>query len=43
MSNLLEASELNSIKEEMADRFGPPPEEVTNLFMVMDVRLIMKA
>jgi transcription-repair coupling factor (superfamily II helicase) len=32
--------DLNAIKEEMADRFGNPPEEFINLLKVMELRLM---
>jgi transcription-repair coupling factor (superfamily II helicase) len=42
LSGLREEEELDSMKEEMHDRFGPFPREVTNLLEVMSVRLILK-
>jgi len=42
LSNLVESSELNEIKEEVQDRFGPPPQEVIHLFGLMSIRLLMK-
>ena len=42
LSSLREESELKAMVEEMHDRFGPPPREVSNLLAVMAVRLILK-
>ncbi len=42
LSNLLEMSELEEVIEEIRDRFGPPPQEVTNLFGLMSIRLLLK-
>ena len=42
LSGLNEESGLRLMAEEMADRFGPFPEAVSNLFKVMEVRLEMK-
>jgi transcription-repair coupling factor (superfamily II helicase) len=42
LSGLREKEELESMKEEMHDRFGPFPPEVTNLLEVMSVRLLLK-
>jgi transcription-repair coupling factor (superfamily II helicase) len=42
LSNLRETSELNAMVEEMRDRFGPPPPEVSNLIQVVTVRLDLK-
>jgi len=42
LSSLKEESELEAMTEEMGDRFGPPPEEVSNLLNVMSVRLMLK-
>jgi len=42
LSNLVESSELNEIKEEVQDRFGPPPQEVIHLFGLLSIRLLMK-
>ena len=33
---------LNDIEKEMADRFGPPPEEVDNLLLVMELKYWLK-
>jgi transcription-repair coupling factor (superfamily II helicase) len=42
LSNLREESELGAMVEEMRDRFGPPPPEVSNLIQVVAVRLVLK-
>ena len=42
LSGLHENEELESMKEEMHDRFGPFPPEVSNLLEVMSVRLHLK-
>jgi len=42
LSGLREEEELESMKEEMHDRFGPFPVEVMNLLEVMSVRLVLK-
>ncbi|MFC1869416.1 transcription-repair coupling factor, partial [Thermodesulfobacteriota bacterium] len=42
LSGLSEESDLKVMAEEMRDRFGSPPEEVSNLLNVMHVRLEMK-
>src|SRR5512136_329491 len=42
LSGLHEDEELESMKEEMHDRFGPFPAEVMNLLEVMSVRLLLK-
>ncbi|MFH0844035.1 MAG: transcription-repair coupling factor [Pseudomonadota bacterium] len=42
MSSLKEEEALEAVVEEMLDRFGPPPIEVSNLFNVMSIRLGMK-
>jgi transcription-repair coupling factor (superfamily II helicase) len=42
LSGLREDEELESMKEEMHDRFGPFPPEVVNLLEVMSVRLLLK-
>ena len=42
LSNLREESELEAMVEEMRDRFGPPPPEVSNLVQVVAVRLVLK-
>jgi transcription-repair coupling factor (superfamily II helicase) len=42
MSSLREESELEALVEEMNDRFGPPPEEVSNLLTLVSIRLLLK-
>ena len=42
LSSLREESELNTMVEEIHDRFGPPPQEVSNLLKIMSVRLLLK-
>ncbi|MBW1800375.1 MAG: transcription-repair coupling factor [Deltaproteobacteria bacterium] len=42
LSSLREETELREVIDEMNDRFGPPPAEVSNLFEVMSIRLLMK-
>jgi len=42
MSGLREEAELKSLVEEMVDRFGHPPSEVSNLVSVMATRLALK-
>jgi transcription-repair coupling factor (superfamily II helicase) len=42
LSSLREEAELTVMIEEMKDRFGPPPVEVSNLVAVMSVRLLLK-
>ncbi len=42
LSSLREGSELEAMVEEMHDRFGPAPREVSNLLAVMAVRLNLK-
>ncbi len=42
LSGLHEEEELETMKEEMHDRFGPFPREVMNLLEVMSVRLVLK-
>jgi len=42
LSSLREDMELKAITEEIEDRFGPPPMEVSNLLSVMSVRLLLK-
>jgi transcription-repair coupling factor (superfamily II helicase) len=42
MSTLTQKDELESIMEEINDRFGNPPPEVLNLFQIMSVRLKLK-
>jgi transcription-repair coupling factor (superfamily II helicase) len=42
LSHLREEGELEAMVEEMRDRFGPPPPEVSNLVEVVAVRLVLK-
>ncbi|MFH1488127.1 MAG: transcription-repair coupling factor [Pseudomonadota bacterium] len=42
LSTMKEEGELQAMIEEMNDRFGPQPEEVSNLMLVMSVRLLLK-
>ncbi|MDB9823143.1 transcription-repair coupling factor, partial [Deltaproteobacteria bacterium] len=42
LSGLTEDSDLKMMSDEMADRFGTPPEEVSNLLNIMETRLEMK-
>jgi transcription-repair coupling factor (superfamily II helicase) len=42
LSGLREDMELKDITEEIEDRFGSPPMEVSNLLSVMSVRLLLK-
>jgi transcription-repair coupling factor (superfamily II helicase) len=42
LSSLIDVSELEEIIGEIKDRFGPPPQEVTHLFGLMSIRLLMK-
>ena len=42
LSGLREDAELKDITEEIEDRFGAPPMEVSNLLSVMSVRLLLK-
>ena len=42
LSSLHEDEELESMKEEIIDRFGPFPAEVVNLLEVMSIRLLLK-
>ena len=42
LSGLREESELSDMEEEVRDRFGPPPEEVSNLLNVVALRLHLK-
>ncbi len=42
LSSLRKEAELEVMIEEMKDRFGPPPVEVSNLVAVMSVRLLLK-
>ena len=40
MANMRALSELEALKEEFVDRFGPLPEMVLNLFYQLEVRLL---
>jgi transcription-repair coupling factor (superfamily II helicase) len=42
LASLRDAAELADLKEEIQDRFGPYSEVVENLFLVMDLRRILK-
>ncbi len=42
LSGAAHESELKELVEEVIDRFGPPPEEVGNLFAIMSIRLRLK-
>ena len=42
LSSAREISDLDGLRLEVEDRFGRPPEEVMNLFMVMELRLFAK-
>ncbi|MEW6669706.1 MAG: transcription-repair coupling factor [Thermodesulfobacteriota bacterium] len=42
LSGLREEADLESMVEEMKDRFGAPPVEAVNLIRVMSVRLLLK-
>ena len=42
LSSLSEKSDLVSMIEEIADRFGPPPQEVRNLMGLVSIRLVLK-
>jgi transcription-repair coupling factor (superfamily II helicase) len=42
MSSLEDETQLETIREEINDRFGPPPLEVNNLMEIMSVRLMLK-
>lgn len=42
LSGINEPEDLEIMKEEIRDRFGPPRPEVLNLFSVMETRLAMK-
>jgi transcription-repair coupling factor (superfamily II helicase) len=41
-SGLREPSDLEAITEEIQDRFGPPPPEVSNFLGLMSLRLLLK-
>ena len=40
MADMRSAVELEALIEEFNDRFGPPPEEVTNLFFQLKIKLL---
>lgn len=42
LSNLSQKTELETMSEEIRDRFGPPPQEVRNLLSLMSLRLLLK-
>jgi transcription-repair coupling factor (superfamily II helicase) len=42
LAGLRSPEELNEIREEMRDRFGPYSDSVENLFLVMDLRRVLK-
>jgi transcription-repair coupling factor (superfamily II helicase) len=42
LASLRDAGELEELKAEIQDRFGPYDEAVSNLFMVMDLRRVLK-
>ena len=42
LSSMKEESELEGMIDEMQDRFGPPPREVSSLMSVMSLRLLLK-
>ena len=42
LSGIRDKSDLEAMKEEITDRFGPPPEEVGNLIKIMSLRLVLK-
>jgi transcription-repair coupling factor (superfamily II helicase) len=42
LASLRDSEELEGIKEEIRDRFGPVTPEVENLFRVMDLRRVLK-
>ncbi len=42
MSGLMEKTELEDVIREITDRFGPPPQEVSNLLDVMSIRILLK-
>ena len=42
IANAAEGSDLLDIEEELKDRFGPVPEEVTNLFGIMTIKQHLK-
>jgi len=42
LSNLSQKTELETMSEEIQDRFGPPPQEVRHLLSLMSLRLLLK-
>jgi len=42
LSNLSQKTELETMSEEIRDRFGTPPQEVRNLLSLMSLRLLLK-
>lgn len=42
LSTVREKDQLQRLKEEVRDRFGPPPEEVENLFQLVRLRLMLR-
>ena len=42
LASLRDAAELAELREEIKDRFGPYPEAVENLFLVMNLRRVLK-
>jgi len=42
LSRLREKSELETMVEEIQDRFGPPPQEARNLLGLMSIRLVLE-
>jgi transcription-repair coupling factor (superfamily II helicase) len=42
LSSIREKAELEEIAKEVQDRFGPPPEEVTNLFALIRIKTGLK-
>jgi transcription-repair coupling factor (superfamily II helicase) len=42
LSNLSQKTELETMSEEIRDRFGSPPQEVRNLLSLMSLRLLLK-
>ncbi|MDY6971664.1 MAG: TRCF domain-containing protein, partial [Thermodesulfobacteriota bacterium] len=42
LSRLREKSELETMADEIKDRFGPPPQEVRNLMGLISIRLLLE-
>jgi transcription-repair coupling factor (superfamily II helicase) len=42
LASLRDAAELGELREEVKDRFGPYPEPVENLFLVMNLRRVLR-